>query len=149
MKEKKKKLDLPPMFGGYGSLDEMNMAYMLKFAARDQAKNRQNYINSRLEREGKPILPDKNLEAESGWVTPDGKFYACLTPMEHVWLALQFGNTERQAERSGWIKIVKDITAQIHIFPGEIEATQKQIDTISDWCEKHNHPLPYFAGGEE
>lgn len=140
---------LPKRFAGYASLDEMNMALLMKrnLPTVDQ------YLAdaaSRDEREaaGKP-KPDRALSAEMGWVVPDGKFYACLTKQEHIWLCHQFGLTESAAEKLGWIKITKDLLDKNHIFKGAKEPTQKQINTVFDWCEKHNYELPEWAGGKD
>ncbi len=135
-------------FGGYGSLEEMNMAFAFKqsIPTVEEVIERNRDRDARAEK-GKP-KPDRKLTAKMGWVLPDGKFYACLTPMEHIWLASQFGLTESQAEQSGWIKISVDFIGKtfIHKFS---DPTQKQINTVFDWCEKHKKPLPDWAGGKE
>ena len=105
-------------------------------------------MRSRDQREGK-VKPDSKLIAEMGWVLPDGKFYACLTKMEHIWLASQFGLTETQAEQAGWVKITEDFVGARFIHQGKIPATQKQINTVFDWCEKHKAKLPEWAGGSD
>lgn len=76
--------------------------------------------------------------------TPDGKFYACLTRMEHIWLAKQFGKTEKEAEEAGWIKINLGLMNDINILHFK-KPTQKQLDTLFDWCQKHKAELPDWA----
>lgn len=136
-------------FGGYDSLEEMNLAFAFKRSVPTPEEMIET-MHSRDEREaaGKPV-PDRTLAAEMAWITPDGKFYACLTPMEHIWLVGQFGMTETQAENNGWIKITKDFVGKRFIHKGRIEPTQKQVDTLFDWCEKHKAKLPDWAGGVE
>lgn len=136
------------MFGGYSSLEEMNMAYLAKRnipTIDDQIAA----MHSRDEREGKKPLPDRKLSTRMGWILPNGGFYSCLTKMEHVWLAAQFGKTESQAENAGWIKTTVGLTGETHIFKGEKEPTQKQINTVFDWCEKYKVTLPHWAGGKD
>lgn len=86
------------MFGGYDSLEQMNQAFLLQSSIPTPEQYFE-MIESRNERaaQGKP-KPDNTLKAEMGWILPDGKFYACLTPMEHIWLADQFGLSETDAE---------------------------------------------------
>jgi hypothetical protein len=135
------------MFAGYDSLEEMNQALLFKRSI----PTPEHYVEtqmSRDERAGQKPKPDKTLLADLGWITPDGKFYACLTAMEHVWLADQFGLSEREAELAGWIKITRGIDMVRHVFQGEKEPTQKQIDTVFQWCEKHKTKLPDWAGGD-
>lgn len=135
-------------FGGFDSLEEMNQALLIQrnLPTLDEVLQAQDSRDKR-ESQGKP-KPDRKLEAWAGWIRPDGLFYACLTKMEHIWLAGQFDLSEQQAEGKGWIKITRDLTGQTYIFKGKQEPTQKQINTVFDWCEKHKHPLPEWAGGK-
>jgi hypothetical protein len=134
-------------FAGYDSLEEMNMAYAFKRSIPTPEQMIET-LNSRDERaeKGKPT-PDPTLLADAAWVSPLGDFYPCQTPMEHVWLVGQFGFSEVQAENRGWIKITRDFVGKRLIHRGKKEATQKQIDTLFDWCEKHNHDFPEWARG--
>ena len=142
---------MPQMFGGYGSLDEMNKAMLFQREV-PTAEQFMAIIDSRSEREskGKP-KPDNTLSDKLGWILPNGAFYGCKTKMEHVWLADQIaGLTETAAEGKGWVKISRDIfTDKSVILKGQREPTQKQINTVFDWCEKHKQTLPDWAGGEK
>lgn len=133
-------------FAGFDSLDDMNHAMLMKrnIPTIDETVAA---MHSRDERDGKKPRPDLTLSAEMGWLLPDGKYYACLTKMEHVWLAAQFGKTEAQAEYAGWIKTTKDLMGERHIFKGKRDPTQSQLNTLFDWCEKHKAKLPDWAGG--
>lgn len=136
-------------FAGYASLEEMNMALMIQRSIPTVEEYLANAA-SRDEREaaGKP-KPDRSLTADMGWVVPDGKFYACLTKQEHSWLCAQFGLEESTAEELGWVKITKDLMGQTFIHEGKKDATQKQINTVFDWCQKHKQKLPEWAGGRD
>lgn len=92
--------------------------------------------------------PDSTVSADDGWITPDGKFYPCGY-MEHVWLADKLGKEEREAEKAGWVKISHGLEGKLYIHKGEREPTQKQLDTLFDWCQKHKVVLPDWAGGKE
>lgn len=92
--------------------------------------------------------PDYKLNAEDGWVLPDGKFYPCGY-MEHIWLAGRLGKEEREAEKAGWIKISHGLSGELYIHKHVDSPTQKQINTVFDWCEKHKAKLPDWAGGKE
>ena len=135
------------MYAGFDSLEEMNMALLMQrnIAKIDPLAD----MRSRDEREkqGKP-KPDTKLEANAGWILPNGKFYACLTAMEHVWLASQFGLSEKAAEQSGWIKINHGLLNETNILHFK-PPTQKQLDALFDWCQKHKIALPDWAGGKE
>lgn len=101
-----------------------------------------------LERMPKP-KPESSLKSEDGWIIPDGKFYPCRY-MEHIWLADKIaGVEEKDAEKRGWIKISNAIGMGLHIYKGDREPTQRQLNTLFDWCEKHKHPLPAWAGGKD
>lgn len=94
--------------------------------------------------------PDPNCESEDGWILPDGKFYGCGY-MEHIWLADRLGKEEKEAEKAGWIKISHGVDGRLYIqrLDTAREPTQKQIDTMFTWCEKHKAKLPDWAGGHE
>jgi len=66
--------------------------------------------------------------------------------MEHVWLASQFSLSEKAAEQAGWIKINHGLLNETNILHFE-PPTQKQLDTLFDWCQKHKVALPDWAGG--
>lgn len=134
------------MFAGYGSVEEMNMAFAFQKSV-PTVDETVAAMRSRDERDGK-VRPDTTLVSEMGWVLPNGKFYPCLTKMEHIWLAGQFNLTETQAEQKGWVKITRDFLGERFIHQGKISATQKQINTVFDWCEKHKAKLPDWAGGK-
>lgn len=81
---------------------------------------------------GKPE-PDIKLEAESGWLSPDGDLFPCHY-RGHINLANRLGDGEFALESRGWLKL-----SARRWYYGNYEGpvTQKQFDTISAWCEKH------------
>lgn len=107
--------------------DEKRVA---EFVAKERDKDR---------RTEQKQVPDRTLKADYGWLLPDGKFYACKSVMEHIWLASVLreqttGNAERDAEKGGWIKIGKSGN-DVYVFV-ERAPTQRQIDTLFDWSHK-------------
>ena len=93
--------------------------------------------------------PDKDskLAGDDGWILRNGDFYAC-GHMEHIWLATVLleklgnkeaseGNAERIAEKLGWCKISHGLDRTLYIQNVERDNTQKQRDTLFDWCEIH------------
>lgn len=140
------KAERPMMFAGYESLEEMNLAFLVK----RNLPTVESYIEaqaSRNERANVKPVADPTLSADMAWILPDGKFYPCLTAQEHAWLASRFQLTEGEAEAMGWIKITKDLFNATHIFKGAKNPTQAQINTVFDWCHKHSKELPSWAGG--
>lgn len=130
-------------FGGYDTIEQMNQALLIQRNISKIDPLADMHSREERERNGKP-KPDTELESKAGWILPNGKFYACLTAMEHVWLASQFGKTEKQAEDAGWIKINHGLlndTNILHFKP----PTQKQLNTLFDWCEKHKVSMPEWA----
>lgn len=90
-----------------------------------------------------------SYESKDAWITPDGKFYP-VRYMEHIWAADKIaGITEKDAELRGWIKISDPIMMgqQVFILGGK-SPTQKQIDTLFDWCEAHDFTFPDWAKTE-
>lgn len=113
------------------------------------ATNMEVYLAHCRELDSRPTPPpDTKLEHEDGWVLPDGKFYPCGY-MEHIWLAEKLGKPEREAEKAGWVKISHGLDGTLYIHRGERDVTQKQINTVFDWCTKHRKPLPHWAGGKD
>jgi hypothetical protein len=75
-----------------------------------------------------------------GWLSPDGKFFACGIN-EHIAKAKElflFDNPERYLERTGWIKITPDyILRNIHNdFCVASEITQAQINWLYDMTQR-------------
>ena len=105
---------------------------IIKFQKENNLNNYSEDILGRDNREApKPTKDFKKYK--QGWVMPDGKFYPCLTSMEHIWLADKLGKTEKEAEEAGWIKVSY---AMLGIYVGCFrKATQKQLDTLFDWMQ--------------
>lgn len=90
----------------------------------------------------KPTLCS-DMSAPSGWLLPDGKYYPCGA-MEHVGLAETLlkddvskeANSERLAEKRGWIKISKAPILGFHCTAFK-KATAKQLTKLWDYCQKH------------
>ena len=95
--------------------------------------------------------PTKDFKThKQGWILPSGKFYPCLTPMEHVWLAEKLGKTEKEAEEAGWVKISYTFMG-IYILCFR-QVTQKQLDTLFDWSvgsPERESPYKKFIMEEE
>lgn len=95
------------------------------------------YIAAQIAMEEKSCPPpDTKLEARDGWILPDGKFYPCGY-MEHIWLADKLGKSEPEAEKLGWVKIHHALDGGLYITINEKRFTQKQQNTLFDWCQKH------------
>jgi hypothetical protein len=91
--------------------------------------------------------PDKTLKAKTGWLSPDGKLYACQY-YEHVSLADRMedaGLSRGDIEDEGWLKLQRGDWTSWNIRK---PVTQKQYDTLYDWCKKHNKKMPYWANTE-
>lgn len=86
-----------------------------------------------------PVLC-QDMSSTSGWLLPNGSYYGC-GPMEHVGLAANLlpddfgGDPEREAERLGWIKLVKSITG-FHCI-GSKKPTKKQLTKLWDYAQVH------------
>lgn len=91
----------------------------------------------------KPVQ-DKALDGKSGWIRPDGAFFACAY-MGHVNLADRLGSTEGKMEQT-WVKIQSNALLT-HIGLNDFRlpdrgVTQAQFNTMDKWCTKHKRKLP-------
>jgi hypothetical protein len=77
--------------------------------------------------------PDIELEAESGWLSPEGDFFPCHY-RGHITLANRLGDGEFALESSGWLKLS---ARRWYRSDYEKPVTQKQFDSIVEWCTKH------------
>jgi len=93
-------------------------------------------------------VPKPSLCCNWGWLSPDGDLYGCIY-MNHIHLqyALEKKYGIADLERAGWIKLGSSVDESgekwLDCFYG-LEPTQRQLDTILDWCEKYNAELPEF-----
>jgi hypothetical protein len=97
--------------------------------------------------------PDKELVSENGWIAPNGDFFPC-GEIQHDWLA-----DVLHGEKDG-VKVIEKTHVRISVnhlsrgmrspfqFEGK-QLTQKQKDTIWDWCQKHDEKCPDWAFKEE
>lgn len=82
---------------------------------------------------------DERMESVNGWLQPNGNYYACGA-MEHVGCAASLlpegtADPEREAERLGWIKLVKSMTG-FHCM-GQKKPTKKQLNKLFDYATQH------------
>lgn len=77
--------------------------------------------------------PDLALEAESGWLSPEGDLYPCHY-RGHINLANRLGDGEFALESSGWLKLS---ARRWYNADYNKPVTQKQFDSIVEWCAKH------------
>lgn len=91
------------------------------------------------------IEPDESLMANTGWLSPDGKLYECEY-YEHIALISRLvKHGEGKAEKLGWKKLQNN---QWFYMPNP-DLTQPQVDSMFDWCQKHEKDMPKWALGEE
>lgn len=100
----------------------------------------EDYIKHQLELDKRPKPePDPHLDTPTGYILPDGKFYACAW-MEHSWLAFVLGvNNTENANKAGWIMITHPIDEprKYYIYEGDKEPTQTQLDTLDSWRQRY------------
>lgn len=91
------------------------------------------------------VKPDKSLKAQTGWLSPSGDLYPCRY-WEHIALIGQLiDGGEADAEKLGWKKLQN---SKWFCMP-EPELTQRQRDTIFDWCQKHKKKMPEWTEFEQ
>jgi hypothetical protein len=89
------------------------------------------------EEELPPVVPQAKITGDSGWLSPDGKFYPCGY-MKHTGLAMALGHEDEQPlTRLGWVRLSMGHPP----LPGDRQATQKQIDLLFD----HLGKLPFWV----
>lgn len=91
-----------------------------------------------------PPSPEPKITSDTGWLSPEGKFYPCEYS-GHVGLASRLGFDEPRLEKMGWIKM--QTGKFVWDFLGHFEATQKQRDAIFDWTQERGEKMPWL--GEE
>ncbi len=118
-------------------------------------------------------IPEHTLNTNNGWLSPEGKLIPCKVA-EHLSLSkklseyfyhINIKEVQRKGlhfdpmkflKKQGWIKLLTwDVDHQK--FPGykwrwlpeDAVPTQKQIDTIFDWCRIRNCALPKFISVDE
>jgi hypothetical protein len=125
------------------------LAKKLRDKAREEAEEEE-------ERKRKfvPAKPDETLTAPCGWILPDGTFYGCAYS-QHISLAdwicetlgIKVDNGEKYGEKQGWLKIGQTFLGEKNdrtvFLRGENQPlTQKQIDTMFEWCKNTKTPFP-------
>ena len=107
-----------------------------------------------------PPSPSDSIASDFGWLSPEGKFYAC-DYAGHQYLAQNlvgarvslYGSDESELEDRGWIKIAKDANGTQHVFGflGDCKArpTDIQKRLVIDYCLEGGHRLPFWADGEQ
>lgn len=84
-------------------------------------------------------VPDVEMKSPSGWLLPDGKYYACGY-MEHIGLAIELAQLDGDEPLDqGWV-MVRPGWLHSHKPP-----TQRQIDALFDWAQRHNKSHAYDA----
>jgi hypothetical protein len=95
-----------------------------------------------------PPTPDRELAADHGWITRDGRFWACRR-VEHkhlaYWLLLHLlgreaADPDREATAAGWVKVGSNLDDGSPFLHLEGRATRAQRDTAAGWCARHGHP---------
>lgn len=89
--------------------------------------------------ERKPQKSYPSIVRDTGWLSPEGKFYPCAYG-EHAEIAFHLGMPERQLEGLGWIKVQEK--KFFWDFFGHAKPTQAQINGIFDYCTKKGIPMP-------
>lgn len=91
---------------------------------------------------------DAELEADTGWLSPEGKLYPC-TWRGHEMLAAALGLDTCSAHN--WIHLASGAwhsphaLARLHDLDAPPDTiTQAQIDTIFDWTAKRGQPMPFW-----
>lgn len=89
-----------------------------------------------------PQYIDHEIKSKSGWLTTKGEYYPCgyCEHSETAYALLnkeykQHFDHERLAQQLGWIKVVGGNQHPFYILK---VPTQKQLDFLFDYCEKHD-----------
>lgn len=86
-----------------------------------------------------PPEPERAITTDTGWLSPDGKFYPCEYGQHDVW-AFRLGFEEYRLERLGWVKLQSGKV--LWNFTGRFEPTQPQIDAVFDFCKERGEKMP-------
>jgi hypothetical protein len=115
----------------FNHIDKVNYLFREKEIA---DKKLDEYIIHQKELDTKK-LPDVDINFDFlyGWLLPNGDYYPCAW-MDHIWLAEKLGKNEKDIENFGWIKITKSGIG----YESEQVPTQKQLDGLLIWCNKHD-----------
>lgn len=96
------------------------------------------------EPEPEPEPPEAfdSITTDSGWLSPDGRFYPCGW-MEHMATLDRLKRTGTQADRQGWIKIQRgEAYSSYYTHDTGAPPTQRQIDMLFDWFTEKGETLP-------
>lgn len=107
------------------------------------------YIKHQLELDKAPKpKPDQTFSIPTGWILPNGKFYGCGW-MDHGYISYEVAKLNpEKAQKKGWIKITHPLNQpkDLKIYYGDKEPTQKQLDTLFDWQQKHQGTIENQPG---
>ena len=98
------------------------------------------------------LEPDYKITAWNGWLSPDGKFYACGM-MEHITLATQiFADTIKEPESVNWERFM-EVLGWVKIAGGEVHEprrglTQAQYDLVMEWHPTTGLKMPEWLQDE-
>ena len=90
-----------------------------------------------------PPACQDSITTDSGWLSPDGKFYPCAW-MQHDPIVFALGLEVAAVEKGGWIRMSVSFVELGGSPFGQPEKppTQKQIDMIFDWCQETGEEQP-------
>lgn len=100
------------------------------------------------ERKNKMLKYSRKIVGDTGWLSPDGKFYAC-SEGDYIKVADALGLHENQMERLGWIKLFRGNIFQGVGQPGIPDPTQKQYDLVYEYCQANNKQMPSWFNKEK
>jgi hypothetical protein len=81
--------------------------------------------------------------SDSGWLSPEGKFYPCGY-MEHVSLLGSLDLTQGAAEKAGWVKFGGG-SIYGFLWDHQAKPTEIQKKLTRDWCLTTHTELPSWA----
>ena len=100
------------------------------------------------EKPGPPPEPFYTITTDTGWLSPDGKFYPCAY-QGHVSLAYELGFDVHRLETFGWLKFQRSDIFW-NFLDGKFKPTQQQIDLVWDWCQADlSRKRPFWLPGEK
>lgn len=83
--------------------------------------------------------PSGEVTYDSGWLSPEGKFYPCLYAKHADYADLILGATGDELEGKGWVRLSDDLWLTKVEKP---RLTQSQKDLICDYCAKKRFVPP-------
>lgn len=116
-----------------------------------EARERREEAEER-ERARKALPVADRITGDTGWLSPDGKFYGCGYS-QHARTAWALGLTDNPqnhwASPAGWIRLTTNGPEQL-FFPDDADAfTPVQRDVIQAYCQELKIELPWWLRKEE